>query len=47
MAKKYSINWENEEPVSFEVDGVTYELAGRCPKREGQEQARGDDGRSG
>ena len=24
MAKKYSINWENEEPVSFEVDGVTY-----------------------
>jgi hypothetical protein len=25
MAKKYSINWENEEPVSFEVDGVLYE----------------------
>ena len=24
MAKKYSINWENEEPVSFEVDGMTY-----------------------
>ena len=24
MAKKYSINWENEEPISFEVDGVTY-----------------------
>ena len=24
MAKKYSINWENDEPVSFEVDGVTY-----------------------
>ena len=22
--KKYSINWENDEPVSFEVDGVTY-----------------------
>jgi hypothetical protein len=26
MAKKtYSINWEDEEPVSFEVDGVQYE----------------------
>jgi transcription antitermination factor NusG len=25
MAKKYSINWENEEPTSFEVDGVLYE----------------------
>ena len=25
MAKKYSINWENDEPVSFEVDGVSYE----------------------
>jgi hypothetical protein len=24
MAKKYSINWENDEPVSFEVDGTTY-----------------------
>jgi len=23
--KKYSINWENDEPVSFEVDGVTYD----------------------
>ena len=22
--KKYSINWENGEPASFEVDGVTY-----------------------
>ena len=22
--KKYSINWENDQPVSFEVDGVTY-----------------------
>ena len=22
--KKYSINWENDEPQSFEVDGVTY-----------------------
>ena len=25
MPKKYSINWENDEPVSFEVDGVLYE----------------------
>lgn len=24
MPKKYSINWEDEVPVSFEVDGVTY-----------------------
>jgi hypothetical protein len=23
--KKYSINWENDEPVSFEVDGVVYD----------------------
>jgi len=23
--KKYSINWENDEPSSFEVDGVTYD----------------------
>jgi hypothetical protein len=22
--KKYSINWENDQPISFEVDGVTY-----------------------
>jgi succinate dehydrogenase/fumarate reductase cytochrome b subunit len=25
MPKKYSISWENDEPVSFEVDGVCYE----------------------
>lgn len=25
MPKKYSVNWENEVPVSFEVDGVTYD----------------------
>jgi hypothetical protein len=24
MDKKYSINWENNEPASFEVDGATY-----------------------
>lgn len=23
--KKYSINWEDDEPISFEVDGVSYE----------------------
>lgn len=32
MAKKYSINWENDEPVSFEVDGVTYESLDDVPK---------------
>jgi hypothetical protein len=25
MAKKYSVNWENDVPVSFEVDGVAYD----------------------
>ncbi len=25
MAKKYSVNWEDDVPVSFEVDGVTYD----------------------
>jgi hypothetical protein len=30
--KKYSINWENDEPVSFEVDGVTYESLDDVPK---------------
>ena len=25
MAKKYSVNWEDDLPVSFEVDGVTYD----------------------
>ena len=29
--KKYSINWENEEPVSFEVDGVVYESVDEIP----------------
>jgi len=24
MVKKYSINWEDDIPVSFEVDGVKY-----------------------
>ena len=29
--KKYSINWENDEPVSFEVDGVRYESLDQIP----------------
>ncbi len=29
--KKYSINWENDEPVSFEVDGVKYESLDDVP----------------
>lgn len=29
--KKYSINWENDEPVSFEVDGVVYEDLDQVP----------------
>ena len=32
MAKKYSINWENDEAVSFEVDGVTYTSLDDVPK---------------
>ena len=31
MPKKYSINWENEEPISFEVDGVTYDSLDDVP----------------
>jgi len=29
--KKYSINWENNEAVSFEVNGVTYESLDDIP----------------
>lgn len=29
--KKYSINWENDEPVSFEVDGIRYESLDQVP----------------
>jgi len=32
MAKKYSVNWEDEVPVSFEVDGVTYDSLEDVPK---------------
>jgi len=31
MAKKYSINWENDEPASFEVDGVKYDSLDDIP----------------
>lgn len=31
MPKKYSINWENDEPVSYEVDGVVYESLDQIP----------------
>jgi hypothetical protein len=29
--KKYSINWENDEPLSFEVNGVVYESLDEIP----------------
>jgi hypothetical protein len=29
--KKYSVNWENDEPVSYEVDGVTYQSIDEIP----------------
>ena len=29
--KRYSINWENDEPVSFEVDEVVYESLDQIP----------------
>ncbi|HEY3311018.1 MAG TPA: DUF3592 domain-containing protein [Anaerolineales bacterium] len=31
MPKKYSVNWENGEAVSFEVDGVLYESLDQIP----------------
>jgi Ca2+/Na+ antiporter len=34
MAKKYSVNWENEEVVSVEVDGVLYEDPDHIPDPE-------------
>jgi hypothetical protein len=30
-SKKYSIRWENEEPVSFEIDGSLYETLDKVP----------------
>jgi hypothetical protein len=36
--KKYSINWENDEPVSFEVDGVIYESLDEIPDEADREK---------
>ena len=36
--KKYSINWENDEPVSFEVDGVVYENLEDVPDEKDHEK---------
>ncbi len=36
--KKYSINWENDEPVSFEVDGVAYESLDQVPDEADREK---------
>jgi hypothetical protein len=36
--KKYSINWENDEPVSFEVDGISYERIEDVPDEEDRDK---------
>jgi hypothetical protein len=36
--KKYSVNWENDEPVSFEVDGVVYENLEQIPDETDREK---------
>jgi hypothetical protein len=38
--KKYSINWEYDEPISFEVDGVTYESLDHIRDEEDREKLR-------
>lgn len=37
-SKKYSINWEDDEPVSFEVDGVVYENLDEIPDEADREK---------
>jgi hypothetical protein len=37
-SKKYSINWENDEPVSFEVNGVLYESLDEVPDEADREK---------
>jgi hypothetical protein len=37
-SKKYSINWENDEPVSFEVDEVSYESLDQVPDEADREK---------
>jgi hypothetical protein len=39
--KSYSIHWENDEPVSFEVDGVVYESLDQVPNDEDREKLTG------
>jgi hypothetical protein len=39
--KKYSINWENDEPVSFEVNGVPYESLDQVPDEADREKLTG------
>ena len=36
--KKYSINWENDEPVSFEVDGTLYKSLEQVPEETDREK---------
>ena len=36
--KKYSINWENDEPESFEVDGVKYESLDDIPSEQDRDK---------
>lgn len=36
--KKYSINWENDEATSFEVDGVTYNSLDDVPDQKDREK---------
>ncbi|MBK9602200.1 MAG: DUF3592 domain-containing protein [Anaerolineales bacterium] len=36
--KKYSINWENDEPISFEVDGITYNALEDVPNEKDREK---------
>jgi hypothetical protein len=37
-SKKYSINWEDDEPVSFEVDGIVYESLDEIPDEADREK---------
>jgi len=39
--KKYSINWENDEPVSFEVNGILYESIDQVPDEADREKLAG------
>lgn len=36
--KKYSINWENDEPISFEVDGIPYKSLDQVPDEADREK---------